>query len=153
MPNASPAPSAAVMLLPAVLASTTYRLRHKPAQRLSGSGLKSIPYGQKIEAVEKRGVVSAGVACRVASATFLGGPSRIGWHGGRTNWARILAYGDRLAQSGADLAAGGGGLRARREAEETHDRPARPGMLSHIAPCAAIVETRASRAELRCWDA
>jgi len=60
--------------------------------------------------------------------------------------------GDRLAQSGA-LAAGGSGLRDRREAEETHDRPARPGMLSHIASCAAIVETRASRAELRCWDA
>jgi hypothetical protein len=31
--------------------------------------------------------------CRVASARFFGvAPSRIGWHGGRTNWASTLAY-------------------------------------------------------------
>jgi hypothetical protein len=55
---------------------------------------RSIPYGQKIETVEKRGVVSGGVALPGGVGhVFLGvAPSRIGWHGGRINWARILAY-------------------------------------------------------------
>ena len=37
--------------------------------------------------------LSAAEPCRMVSAAFFGvAASRIGWHGGRMNWARILAY-------------------------------------------------------------
>jgi hypothetical protein len=64
-----------------------------PSSRPSFSAHDRNLYGQKIETAEKRGVVCAGVALPGGLGyVFWVAPSRIGWHGGRMNWASILAY-------------------------------------------------------------
>src|SRR5205807_623699 len=58
-----------------------------------GEAQKLGPYGQRIETVEKT------VSCRFRRSLagcrrlrFLGKRLRIGWRGGRMDWARILAF-------------------------------------------------------------
>jgi hypothetical protein len=52
------------------------------------------PVSQKMKTVEKLGVVSARVSSPGGLGYVFSGvvPSRIGRHGGRMSWARILAY-------------------------------------------------------------